>query len=355
MISRTNRKSSRSQNLNVLQSSLICPKCHRSSLYFRINLTIQCESCRSVFPEVAGFPDLRTHSDHYLSLNQERQKAIRLSKNEPGSTLEELTRTYYRMTADVDQNRRERFVRHVMDADQRGQALLSCLPKTGSILEIGCGTGGFIKAAVDAGRTITGIDIASRWLVVARKRVSMSPNRSLATLLPACAECIPLPDSSVDIIVADSLLEHLPEPESAISEMIRLLKPSGCIFIWSPNRYWLGPDPHVGLWAIGLLPRPWGERYKKWRRGGIFWPLTRSPKEWFEMIRAYHPELQITYQSADTRAWPLQDKSSRALAAIALGSLSCYKLTRWVLSSFGPIGQILIKKPAFPIDTCCKK
>ncbi|WP_417818975.1 class I SAM-dependent methyltransferase [Tritonibacter scottomollicae] len=48
---------------------------------------------------------------------------------------------------------------------------------------------------------------------------------------------IPLPDNSVDIIVADYVLEHIQDPDEFVSEVRRLLKPSGYFCARTPHKY----------------------------------------------------------------------------------------------------------------------
>ncbi|MEK7533827.1 MAG: class I SAM-dependent methyltransferase [Patescibacteria group bacterium] len=51
------------------------------------------------------------------------------------------------------------------------------------------------------------------------------------------AEIIPLPDKSVDFVVANAILEHIPNEKKAIDEWKRLLKKNGKIFITVPLRF----------------------------------------------------------------------------------------------------------------------
>lgn len=48
---------------------------------------------------------------------------------------------------------------------------------------------------------------------------------------------IPLSDNLVDGIICASVLEHIENPHKAISEMYRILKPGGKIFIYVPSIY----------------------------------------------------------------------------------------------------------------------
>jgi SAM-dependent methyltransferase len=59
---------------------------------------------------------------------------------------------------------------------------------------------------------------------------------------------IPLPDSSVDVVVAYAVLEHVADPERTVSEVRRVLKPNGWFCAWTPNK-----NGYVGL-AARLVP-----------------------------------------------------------------------------------------------------
>jgi len=45
------------------------------------------------------------------------------------------------------------------------------------------------------------------------------------------------PDASFDLIIADWVFEHIETPESVIPELMRVLKPGGCIFARTPNKW----------------------------------------------------------------------------------------------------------------------
>jgi SAM-dependent methyltransferase len=68
--------------------------------------------------------------------------------------------------------------------------------------------------------------------------------------------------------VADSVVEHLADQQRALAEAGRVMSPGGHLFISTPNRYSLGPDPQAGIWAGGILPQRWLAAYVR-RQGGI--------------------------------------------------------------------------------------
>src|SRR5262249_57059105 len=108
---------------------------------------------------------------------------------------------------------------------------------------------------------VAGVDVSLAFLVLARKRLE-----GRGTVLAAEAEPLPYANATLAAVIAADVIEHLSNQRRALEEMGRVLLPKGSLFLSTPNRFSLTPEPHVGLWGVGYLPRPWANRYVEWRR-----------------------------------------------------------------------------------------
>lgn len=79
-----------------------------------------------------------------------------------------------------------------------------------------------------------GIDVSGEMLAsaeVAMQQAGLSPKLKQADILS-----IPYADQSFDLVMAAHVLEHLTEPHRALTEMIRVLKPGGLLFVCMTRR-----------------------------------------------------------------------------------------------------------------------
>jgi ubiquinone/menaquinone biosynthesis C-methylase UbiE len=101
------------------------------------------------------------------------------------------------------------------------------LPAGGRILEVGCGSG---AALVELSRrlrpaAIIGADVDRSLLRDAAARLqSCSVD---GELLHADVHALPLPDRSVDVVIDFGTCYHIPDAESALREVDRVLRPGG--------------------------------------------------------------------------------------------------------------------------------
>ena len=98
---------------------------------------------------------------------------------------------------------------------------------TGSLLDIGCGTGDMLKAFNAKGFNCCGTDIAPS----SEKHLNGIPFKS-ADLLN---ENLPYDDGSFDFIFSKSVIEHLSDPVRLLKESYRVLKKGGVGVIMCPS------------------------------------------------------------------------------------------------------------------------
>lgn len=115
--------------------------------------------------------------------------------------------------------------------------------RPGRILDIGCGAGFLANALAAQGHQVTGIDMSSGSLKVARAKSgaalssqSHGSRARHAQYRVADAYRLPFRDAAFDAVSALDFLEHVTEPERVIAEAARVLKPGGLFFFHTFNR-----------------------------------------------------------------------------------------------------------------------
>ena len=104
-------------------------------------------------------------------------------------------------------------------------------------LDAGCGSGRFARLLASRGATVLGVDAAAGMVEVASR---LSSTEDLAGKLQfrqiETIARLSLPDACMDGVLCNSVLEYLPDPDVALAEMVRVLKPGGSLLISVPNR-----------------------------------------------------------------------------------------------------------------------
>jgi ubiquinone/menaquinone biosynthesis C-methylase UbiE len=77
--------------------------------------------------------------------------------------------------------------------------------------------------------SVTGIDPASSLLAKARELAKHLPNVSFQE---ADGHSLPFGDGSFDVVLFDSTLSHVHDPEHALAEAFRVLRPSGWLALF---------------------------------------------------------------------------------------------------------------------------
>lgn len=152
-------------------------------------------------------------------------------------------------------------------AEDREPAILSRiapywqLPKDPLILDLGSGVGNFVVACrkrglrafgiepdrIGQGSSLTSLQIAGRRL-------------TSGAFAAATGEQLPFPDATFDLIVLDQVIEHVQNQRAVMSEVLRVVKPGGAVYLACPN-YLRFYEPHYKLLFLPLMPKVLGEIY----------------------------------------------------------------------------------------------
>lgn len=130
----------------------------------------------------------------------------------------------------------------------------------GRVLNVGCGTGGFNVAAVEAGARAVGVDTDAEAIAIC----ALKRKRAGGAFIRAAAEALPFADGAFDLVYCFSAIEHVHSVEGAIREMVRVTRPGGAIYLHTPNA-WSWYEGHYKLLWMPLFPRPLARIYLRLR------------------------------------------------------------------------------------------
>ena len=107
------------------------------------------------------------------------------------------------------------------------------------VLDICCGPGFVVSAAVARGAVARGLDFSSAMLAVATSR------EQAAMFDAGDAESLPYADATFDAVVANFGIHHVPRPQIALSEAHRVLRSGGRVAF----SFWADPSDNIA-WKL---------------------------------------------------------------------------------------------------------
>jgi ubiquinone/menaquinone biosynthesis C-methylase UbiE/uncharacterized protein YbaR (Trm112 family) len=280
-------------------TAFVCPVC-REPLASAAG-GYRCGPCGRLYPVLCGIPDFRILPDRYISIEDDRQKGLRLFDEAAHRSFAEMLDYYYSITPEVPPALARKFTAHALVEVEIGNQVLAELDHAapgGALLDVGCSTGGFLVAAAGRFPEVVGVDVAFRWLVVGTVRLRDAGAK--ARLVCANAEFLPFATDSFGLLTAIDLIEHVADPKPVLRECRRVAAPNGLVYVSTNNRYSLAPEPHVNVWGVGWLPRALQPAYVHLMAGRSYRNIAlRSPRELDRFARA------AGFRSCRTEAAPL--------------------------------------------------
>jgi SAM-dependent methyltransferase len=238
----------------------VCPGCGGALQGDGADPIWRCAACRRVFPIPGGMPVLLP--DGAADDVTARAFADQWTLHERGAF--EAETIYGETAAEELQSFLDRF-------DVRSPAALAGC----RILDIGCGSGRLTRRLAEYApqAVVVGGDRS------AAARIAYERCRGVANVHVAQLDLLrpPFAPASFDLVYADGVVPHVPDPDAALASLVRLLAPGGRLFVWVyPRRF----SPYRAL--RDALGRSW--RLPRHVRQSIAWaagvPLWAAFKLW---------------------------------------------------------------------------
>lgn len=144
----------------------------------------------------------------------------------------------------------------------------------GRTLDYGCGLGAYTERFATFGGQAFGFDVEEERLLLA------VPRSAGVTL--AVGEALSYADNTFDTVFSNEVIEHVADDQLAITEMVRVTKVGGRVFIFCPNRwypveqhgiYWRGKYKFGNIPLVNYLPDPLRNRLaphvRTYTKGGL--------------------------------------------------------------------------------------
>lgn len=114
-----------------------------------------------------------------------------------------------------------------------------------TLLDVGCGAGGLVRLAAEAGAAVTGLDAAASLVAIARERV---PTGRFDV---GDSQFLPYADDSFDVVTGINSFQYAADPVAALAEAGRVAKPGASVHVvvW-------GREEHTEMVAVLRALRP---------------------------------------------------------------------------------------------------
>lgn len=132
--------------------------------------------------------------------------------------------------------------------------LLEVIPDLGKrdVLDLGSGKGNFLVDVVCRGGKATGIEVYKPYIEAS---LQLAKEKGVSVIVKeGVGEHLPFQDQQFDFVNMSEVIEHVKNPEKVLSEVYRVLRLNGKVYMSVPNRFG-SKDPHFHLYILNWLPR----------------------------------------------------------------------------------------------------
>ena len=212
-----------------------------------------------------------------------------------------------------------------------------------TVLDVGCGFGRLVEALRDSGINAYGCDISADW----------SDTNHFCKLINPAPYKLPFESNRFDVVITNSIWEHVHDHVLLYNEIKRCLKPGGCeihIFpgrwYFMPGRFLLPVEPHIRVpFMHWLWPRP------HLHKPPFFWFLIsaylgfKSPYQQYKTPKQI-AESNLTYSMTQLNYLP--HRTHKQLSYAIFGNCS-YPLDFFYTHTYGFAAKLYRLLPIKPI------
>lgn len=197
------------------EKKIYCPLC--LSTLNELNGFLVCSKTKHKFeikngiPILLDYPNLPTHSQNQQNYFEKKMKKLTIS-------------SFHNMN-----NWKIQYLKRFGENFEK--------IKNKSVIEVGVGDGYMAIGLAKLGAKVTACDITVTNLVALKQLGKALGLENSLTFICCSADKLPFKNSSADYYVLNSVLEHIPEEEKAISEIKRVIKKGGGLMITVPVKY----------------------------------------------------------------------------------------------------------------------
>ena len=246
-----------------------CPKCKSDNLR-HLSKLYECMNCHAQYNIVEDIPDFRVFRDNIYSNPVTEAKGVAaLLENYSSKSVEDLLEIECEVTKYKNENNYTALklinqnIQSVINNLITGRGLTLYLDHFGIkkealadevTLDIGCGFCSNTIQLAKYCKNIIATDISMTELIIAKKILQQQGINNVA-LVCACAEALPFSNNQFGYMFASEVIEHVQDQGRFLYETHRILRDEGSFIFTSPNRFFIGKEPHVNIAFVGFMPR----------------------------------------------------------------------------------------------------
>jgi SAM-dependent methyltransferase len=188
-------------------------------------------------------------------------------------------------------------------------------PGSTTIVDIGAAQGRFVIGCARLGYRAIGVEPSEAARETASQLAELAGVE--AQVLPGTAEATGLPSGQFDVVIAKSVIEHVPDAQAAFDEIYRILKPGGVFWFCTasslcPRQHEIDGFPFFGWYPDSLKRRimAWVREHKPHLVGHTDHPAI----QWFTPGKARRMLRQAGFRQAIYDRWDLRQPSEGGTA-----------------------------------------